>query len=1055
MANTIKLKRGSGSDPQASDLEVGELAIRTDSGKIFTKKDNGSVAEISGGGGIDDGDKGDITVSNGGDTFTIDNGVVTGAKIADFTITNQDINASAAIAGSKISPSFTSDITVTNASPKLNLVDSGNNPDWEIHNDDGTFRITDTTNSSTKIRIDATSVLIPINLDANGGIDVSGSITVTGTVDGRDVATDGTKLDGIESNATADQSASEIVALIADQTIAPSAIDMEDNEEIRLGNSDDLKIFHNGSHSRFLDNGAGKLQFGSDTGFEILTANFATQIALFDTSQILLKENTSVTGNIAVTGTVDGVDIATRDTLFGGLTSSSGVLSNGVTATTQSASDNSTKVATTAYTDTAIANLVDSAPSTLDTLNELAAALGDDPNFATTVTNSIATKLPLAGGTLTGALNITNSATGLVLTRNSQTISLDANYGNGGDQAVLASASLRFYSNGTSERMRILANGNVGIANTSPSQKLDVTGNIAVSGTVDGRDVATDGSKLDGIESGATADQSASEIKTLLNSNQLEAAQLATNSVTEAKLATNSVTRNKISDGEVISSKLDSSAVTTSKINNDAVTFDKIENIATGGILGRNNSGTGSVERLTASEVRTLINVENGATADQSASEILTLLKTVDGAGSGLDADTLDGISSASFVRSDVDDTINGDLTIGANHDIRFTNGSWTGNSGTTPKIQAHSNYLYIVGGSAGIIFREDGTNRWIIDGSGHFDPAEDSTYDIGSNGVRVRNGYFDTLYGSGANLTNLPSQTDNNFTNADHSKLDGIAAGATNVTNTNQLTNGAGFLTSVNTSDIGNNAVDFNKIQVVATNRIIGRVSGGNGNIESLTPAQIRSLLGVENGATADQTASEILTLLKTVDGAGSGLDADTLDGVSSGSFARSDANDTLSGIITLSSTSQDCLNFSGNATNDRRGIAFNGRIALSADYNDGYLRLNDASEFSNGVYTPHRIRADSGYRVGGTEVINSSAQLIASRLTGALPAIDGSALTNISAGGATGGGSDEVFYENGQTVTTSYTITNGKNAMAAGPITINSGVTVTVGSGETLTIV
>ena len=48
--------------------------------------------------------------------------------------------------------------------------------------------------------------------------------------------------------------------------------------------------------------------------------------------------------------------------------------------------------ASNSYADTAIANLVDSAPAALDTLNELAAALGDDPNFATTVTNSIATK---------------------------------------------------------------------------------------------------------------------------------------------------------------------------------------------------------------------------------------------------------------------------------------------------------------------------------------------------------------------------------------------------------------------------------------------------------------------------------------------------------------------------------------------------------------------------------------------------------------------------------------------------------------------------------------
>jgi len=54
--------------------------------------------------------------------------------------------------------------------------------------------------------------------------------------------------------------------------------------------------------------------------------------------------------------------------------------------------------------------LVDSAPGTLDTLNELAAALGDDANFSTTVTNSIATKLPLAGGTMTGNLFLDHNA---------------------------------------------------------------------------------------------------------------------------------------------------------------------------------------------------------------------------------------------------------------------------------------------------------------------------------------------------------------------------------------------------------------------------------------------------------------------------------------------------------------------------------------------------------------------------------------------------------------------------------------------------------------------
>ena len=76
--------------------------------------------------------------------------------------------------------------------------------------------------------------------------------------------------------------------------------------------------------------------------------------------------------------------------------------------------------------------------------------------------------------------------------------------------------------------------------------------------------------------------------------------------------------------------------------------------------------------------------------------------------------------------------------------------------------------------------------------------------------------------------------------------------------------------------------------------------------------------------------------------------------------------------------------------------------------------------------------------------------------RFPATLPAISGANLTNLPAsGGPTGGGSDEIFTENDQTMTTDYTITDGKNAMCAGPITINSGVTLTIGSGENLVIV
>lgn len=56
---------------------------------------------------------------------------------------------------------------------------------------------------------------------------------------------------------------------------------------------------------------------------------------------------------------------------------------------------------------------------------------------------------------------------------------------------------------------------------------------------------------------------------------------------------------------------------------------------------------------------------------------------------------------------------------------------------------------------------------------------------------------------------------------------------------------------------------------------------------------------------------------------------------------------------------------------------------------------------------------------------------------------------------GGAAGGGSDQIFFENDQTVTANYTIPTGKNAGTFGPVSINSGITVTVPTGSVWTVV
>ena len=139
---------------------------------------------------------------------------------------------------------------------------------------------------------------------------------------------------------------------------------------------------------------------------------------------------------------------------------------------------------------------------------------------------------------------------------------------------------------------------------------------------------------------------------------------------------------------------------------------------------------------------------------------------------------------------------------------------------------------------------------------------------------------------------------------------------------------------------------------------------------------------------------------------------------------------------------------------TANQAAIAFADQNSLTIE-NQKELRLleNSGSEYV-------AIKAPTSLSSNLTITLPSTAPTTASTISAgsgfALIAIDESgALGWGTAGGAEGNGGDEIFWENDQTITTNYSITNGKNAGSCGPITIQSGVEVTVGAGETCTVV
>ena len=335
-------------------------------------------------------------------------------------------------------------------------------------------------------------------------------------------------------------------------------------------------------------------------------------------------------------------------------------------------------------------------------------------------------------------------------------------------------------------------------------------------------------------------------------------------SIDRVHLAADIVNGTKIADDSINSEHYVDGSIDTAHIANNQVTFAKFQDISHSRIVGRAvGSAGGDATALTASEVRSIINVENGATADQTASEILTLIKTVDGAGSGLNADTLDGVSSSQFVRGDGVD--NGATT------IRSDNADFIIQDST----DATTNFIWR-DHSANVLYL--GTGNAVVTPRSHVNPQTDSTFNLGANGTRWANIYGDQLYGAGSNITglnasNLSSGTvpqarlsastlltliktvDGSGSGLDADTLDGRNLSTSASNNTVVQRNSSGYIYANYFNTTANDVTSgITKIMVE---------TGNDNFIRHGTAGAVRDFLNVENGATADQSGSEIANAL------------------------------------------------------------------------------------------------------------------------------------------------------------------------------------------------
>ena len=301
-----------------------------------------------------------------------------------------------------------------------------------------------------------------------------------------------------------------------------------------------------------------------------------------------------------------------------------------------------------------------------------------------------------------------------------------------------------------------------------PSGGINVTGNIAVTGTVDGRNVANDGSKVDGIESGATADQTKSDIDGLnINADTvdgLHASSFLRSDAGDTTSGTLGITSNASYPLNI--NGTDNAKIVLQGSSNPYIRFR--EGTTDKAYLQWHSNGVVKLGNDETGETLQIGSGANGLTYINGGNTYTVWHSGNDGASTGLDADTLDGVQGSSYARSDADDTLSGDIT--------FTN------SGQYPVVIGSSSGMHdgrlLLRGSNNpyIRFREGNTDKAYIqwNGGGFLQLTNEET----NESLRIKSGTSGLKFLEGSTEHSVfHTGNDGSGSGLDADKLDGVQA--------------------------------------------------------------------------------------------------------------------------------------------------------------------------------------------------------------------------------------------------------------------------------------